>query len=193
MSKTTVLSITLLLVLTGCSLPFRTATVVLSGEDRTDPEILEATFTVLGPEGRSYDLDDVSRVGGAINIEQALTLNFVAQDRESGIRTVHLSGEFVFWCGSTGIEPEMHWPIIVTDSSPPASVGERVRVTAGVSRRFAIATAYDETPCPNPPPRFQDLRGAFTLTATNHAGRSISRSFALTITPSRTGVTVLDR
>lgn len=191
MSKITMLLIASSFALASCSLPFRTAKVAVPPDDGTPPVMLRAEFTVLGPGGKIYDLDEVSRVG-RINVEHALSLNFVFQDRESGVRSVRLEGEFLLWCGSTGIGPEQRWAISSTNSSPPAATGELVRVTAGADKSFKISDAYAATACTNPPARYQDLRGTISVTATNYAGLTTSREFLLTLVPSPTGVTVLD-
>ena len=181
----------LMLALSSCKIPLKTAKVAVPAEDSSPPEIISAKFTVLGPGGRIYDINEVTSVG-RINVEQALSITINAQDRESGVRNVQLSGEFLLWCGSTGIGPEQHWPINLINTEPAAEVGDSVRVTAGVSKTFKIADAYEETACTNPPARYQDLRGTFTLTATNYKGASTTKEYTLTIVPSPTGVTVLD-
>ena len=181
----------ILVAIAGCRIPFRTATVTVPDEDATGPVITSATFTVLGPGGEIFNLDGSDEIG-TINIEQALSLNFTAQDRESGIRSVRLSGEFEFWCGSVGFGTILTWPINVTNDGPAATVGETVRVTAGVTKNFKIADAYEATTCSNPPPRYQDLIGNFTLTATNYNGDETTRTYSITIVPSPTGVTVLE-
>ncbi len=161
--------------------------------DDSPPNIVSARLAVLGPGGYGFDLNEFQgRDIGRINVDNAMSLTFNAQDLESGIRSINVRGIMSFNCGP--IDNPRAWEFSLNNPGETREIGESVRIAAGVNKSFTIKNIYDEANCNYVSwERYPVITSCtFEVTVINHKGQSTFDVYTFSIIPSQTGVTILD-
>lgn len=157
------------------------STVIVPYADATPPEILVNDFIVAGARGGIFDLEE-RRLVGEVAREHQLGLKFVAQDPESGIRSIAWRAAFSLPCASGETAT---WRLEAAQDIGPAGEGDVARMYVPLEKYFTLKRAYRDTPCSGAPAPGGPVEVHITATATNHFGAAIEREYHLTIVPSR--------